>query len=64
VIGTARNAFGISGGNGNSYSSSVNGYASINFLAAPEVSTWAMTLMGFAGLGWLGRLRTRKLTST
>jgi hypothetical protein len=26
-----------------------NGYVSINFVAAPEPSTWAMTLMGFAG---------------
>jgi PEP-CTERM motif len=28
----------------------------------PEPLTWAMTLMGFAGLGWLARLRRRKLT--
>jgi hypothetical protein len=28
----------------------------------PETSTWAMTLTGFAGLGWLARLRRRKLT--
>jgi hypothetical protein len=26
----------------------------------PESSTWAMTLMGFAGLGWLARTRGRK----
>ena len=39
-----------------------NGYVSINFVAAPEASTWAMTLTGFAGLGWLARLRRRKLT--
>jgi hypothetical protein len=26
----------------------------------PEPSTWAMTLAGFAGLGWLARLRKRK----
>jgi hypothetical protein len=38
------------------------GYVSINFVAAPEASTWAMTLMGFAGLGWLARLRKRRLT--
>jgi hypothetical protein len=37
------------------------GYVSINFVAAPEPSTWAMTLTGFAGLGWLARLRRRKL---
>ena len=28
----------------------------------PEPSTWAMMLTGFAGLGWLARLRRRKLT--
>ena len=28
--------------------------------AVPEPSTWAMTLGGFAGLGWLGRMRRRK----
>ena len=32
--------------------------------AAPESSTWAMTLTGFAGLGWLARLRRRKLTAS
>jgi PEP-CTERM motif len=26
----------------------------------PEPSTWAMTLIGFAGLGWLTRMRKRK----
>jgi PEP-CTERM motif len=30
--------------------------------AVPEPSTWAMMLTGFAGLGWLARLRRRKLT--
>jgi hypothetical protein len=30
--------------------------------AVPEASTWAMMLTGFAGLGWLARLRRRKLT--
>ena len=59
VIDTARNAFGITGGN---MGDSGNGYVSINFVAAPEPSTWAMTLMGFAGLGWLASLRRRKLT--
>jgi PEP-CTERM motif len=29
--------------------------------SVPEPSTWAMTLMGFAGLGWLVHLRRRKL---
>jgi hypothetical protein len=60
VIDTARNAFGITGGN--MTSDFGNGYVSINFVAAPEPSTWAMTLTGFAGLGWLARLRRRKLT--
>jgi hypothetical protein len=64
VIDTARNAFGITGGNmngtGNGYGA--NGYVSINLVAAPEPSTWAMTLTGFAGLGWLAHLRRRKLT--
>ena len=26
----------------------------------PELSTWAMAVAGFAGLGWLARLRARK----
>ena len=30
--------------------------------AVPEAPTWAMMLTGFAGLGWLARLRRRKLT--
>jgi hypothetical protein len=30
--------------------------------AVPEPSTWALTLAGFAGLGWLAHLRRRKLT--
>jgi hypothetical protein len=29
--------------------------------AVPEPSTWAMTLAGFAGLGWLASRRRRKL---
>ena len=65
MIDTARNAFGITGGNGfSAYTrfTGANGYVSINFVGAPEPSTWAMTLMGFAGLGWLARLRRRKLT--
>jgi hypothetical protein len=30
--------------------------------AVPESSTWVMSLIGFAGLGWLAHLRRRKLT--
>jgi hypothetical protein len=39
-----------------------DGSISINLLppAVPEPSTWAMTLAGFAGLGWLTRMRRRK----
>ena len=29
-------------------------------LAVPEPSTWAMLLLGFAGLGWLGLRGARK----
>jgi hypothetical protein len=54
----ARNAFGITGGN-----SGYSGYVSINAVV-PEPSTWAMMLAGFTGLGWLARLRRRKLTPT
>jgi hypothetical protein len=62
VIDTARNPFGITGGNLNGYRA--NGYVSIDFVGSsvPEPSTWAMTLAGFTGLGWLARLRRRKLT--
>jgi hypothetical protein len=66
VIKAARKAFGITGGNMSGYTRNgfgANGYVSINFAgSAPEPSTWAMTLTGFAGLGWLARLRRRKLT--
>lgn len=31
-------------------------------IGVPEPSTWAMMLAGFAGLGWLARLRRRRLT--
>jgi hypothetical protein len=34
----------------------------VTTLAVPEPSIWAMMLIGFAGLGWLARLRSRKLT--
>jgi PEP-CTERM motif len=38
-----------------------NGSISVELLkAVPEPSTWAMTLMGFGGLGWLARARGRK----
>ena len=36
-----------------------NGFVTIDPVV-PEPSTWAMTLAGFAGLGWLARLRARK----
>ena len=63
MIDTARNPFGITGGNGNTFrGDGADGYVSINLVAAPEPSTWARTFMGFAGLGWLARLRRRKLT--
>jgi PEP-CTERM motif len=60
VINTARNAFGITGGNSGA------GFVSIDFVGSsvPEPSTWAMMLAGFTGLGWLARLRRRKLTPT
>jgi hypothetical protein len=32
----------------------------ISSSAVPEPSTWAMMLLGFAGLGWLARTRGRK----
>jgi hypothetical protein len=68
VIDTARNAFGITGGNGIANGiigqyAHADGYVSIDFVAAPEPTTWSMTLMGFAGLGWLARQRRRKLAS-
>ena len=39
-----------------------DGSISIDLLptTVPEPSTWAMTLAGFAGLGWLAHMRTRK----
>src|SRR3984885_11156243 len=68
-------AAGYGGGGGGSYLTSLftnpiltagahsgDGSISINLLppAVPEPSTWAMTLAGFAGLGWLTRMRRRK----
>ena len=37
--------------------------ACTGLVGAPEPSTWAMILAGFAGLGWLARQRTRRLTA-
>jgi hypothetical protein len=38
-----------------------DGSISVDLLkAVPEPSTWAMMLMGFAGLGWLAHMRKRK----
>ena len=66
---------GYGGGGGGSYLASLftnpsltagvnsgDGSISINLLppAVPEPSTWAMTLAGFAGLGWLAHMRKRK----
>jgi phospholipase/lecithinase/hemolysin len=45
----------------NPYSVAAN-FALDTPITVPEPSTWAMTLTGFAGLGWLARLRRRKLT--
>jgi PEP-CTERM motif len=55
VIKTARDAFGITGGN-----SGVNGYVSISFVAVPEPSTWVMMLAGFGALGGMLLRRGRK----
>jgi hypothetical protein len=55
AIDSAREPFGITGGN-----LGVNGYVSINFVAVPEPSTWAMAIAGFGGLSWLARLRAHK----
>ena len=33
------------------------------FAAIPEPSTWAMMLLGFAGLGFAGYRKTRKAVS-
>ena len=38
----------------NSYSGAVR------IAGAPEVSTWAMTLLGFAGLGFMGSLSRKR----
>jgi PEP-CTERM motif len=65
---------GYGGGGGGSYLASLftnpiltagvnsgDGSIDIELLkAVPEPSTWAMTLAGFAGLGWLASRRRRK----
>jgi hypothetical protein len=38
----------------------VNAPHGMDFLAAPEPSTWAMMLLGFAGLGYLGSRASRR----
>jgi PEP-CTERM motif len=60
------------GGGGGSYLASLftdpvlttggasRGNGSISITTVPEPSTWAMMLMGFAGLGWLAHARRRK----
>jgi PEP-CTERM motif len=59
------------GGGGGSYLSNLvtdqvlaagvnSGDGSISITPVPEPSTWAMMLMGFAGLGWLAQARRRK----
>jgi hypothetical protein len=56
VTSLARDTFGITGANSGA------GFVSIDFVgsSAPEPSTWAMMLAGFAGLGWLAHTRGRK----
>jgi hypothetical protein len=58
VTPSARDPFGITGGN-----SAGNGYVSINFVAAPEPSTWAMMLTGFSLLGGMLVRRGKRTTS-
>jgi hypothetical protein len=59
------------GGGGGSYLSKLftdqymkggknSGDGSISIAVVPEPSTWAMMLMGFAGLGWVAHARRRK----
>jgi hypothetical protein len=37
-----------------------NGFYGPNIAAAPELSTWAMMLIGFAGIGFVGRRAARR----
>jgi PEP-CTERM motif len=55
VTDLARDPFGITGGN-----PGPNGYVSIEFVAVPEPSTWAMMLAGFSALGGMLFRRGRK----
>ena len=55
VIKTALDPFGITGGN-----PGAAGYVSIEFVAVPELSTWAMMLAGFSALGGMILRRGRK----
>jgi hypothetical protein len=36
----------------------------MDFVAAPEPSTWAMILLGFAGLGFVGRRASGRPAAT
>jgi PEP-CTERM motif len=69
--GSGGGGFGEGGGGGGSYLASLftdqvltagvnSGNGSITITDIPEPSTWAMMLMGFAGLGWLAHMRRRK----
>ena len=51
------------GGGGGSFVFGATTFAMIliSITIVPEPSTWAMTLAGFAGLGWLAHMRRRKL---
>ena len=40
----------------------VSGTDEVNVASAPEISTWAMMLIGFAGIGFFAYRRTRKLS--
>ncbi len=37
-----------------------NSYSGAVTISVPEVSTWAMTLLGFAGLGFMGSLARKR----
>jgi PEP-CTERM motif len=43
--------------------SRVEGLADKNVTAVPEPSTWAMMLLGFAGLGYVGYRRAKRNSS-
>jgi hypothetical protein len=46
----------------NAFEFDMAGPSAVVLTGVPEPSTWAMSLMGFAGLGWFARMRRRKLT--